>query len=243
MIQSQCHLNGIVNRIFNAELASLNNQITNRLTTGVLVGNEIKPILSACIKDSGNVVVIQLSTGAGFVTKPGNHRRILGRPRMQNLQRHITSQFQIRGLENGPHSSGTQPRSNLKMGEANSGLITVELTNRWKQPLSIGLTDRGHLITRVDARLFGNGYHRPFVFGHERTLGQRHMGRCRQLLWQVGGVVLRHNSPSSTALQSSNSAATVTTPIRVILAPPVHRVKVCQNIRSGVSQKSTQRDP
>ena len=77
MIQSQCHLNSIVNRIFNAQLASLNNQITNRLTTGVLVGNEIKPILSACIKDSGNVVVIQLSTGAGFVTKPRNHRRIL----------------------------------------------------------------------------------------------------------------------------------------------------------------------
>ena len=162
---------------------------------------------------------------------------------MQNLQRHITSQFQIRGLENSPHSSGAQPRSNLEMGEANSSLITVELTNRRKQPLSIGLTDRGHFIPRVDARLLGNGNHRAFVFGHERTLGQRHMGRCRQLLCQIDGVVLRHNSPGSTALQSSNSAATVATPDRVILAPPVHRVKVCQNIRSGVFQKKTQRDP
>ena len=134
-VQRQSHLDCVIDSFRHAELTAFHDQITNRTATRKLIGNKVQPILAAGIKHAGDVVVIQLRTGAGFVAKARDHGIVLRRSGVQNLQRHITGQLQIQRTKHSPHAPGTQTLTNLKMRQPDPRLIASRRTIRREQTL------------------------------------------------------------------------------------------------------------
>ena len=77
MIECERHLNGVVDRIGWTQPPAFHNQITNRATTREFVRDEIHPVLTACVIYPRNIVVVQLRTRSGFVSKTRDERSVL----------------------------------------------------------------------------------------------------------------------------------------------------------------------
>ena len=124
VIECQGDLDGVVHGLGDGQSSAFEDQVADGATAGEFVGDEIEPVLCSGVEHAGDIVVIQLSTGAGFVAKASDQRWIAGRAWMQNFESDIPGQFKVHGEKDGAHATGTQTLSDFEMCDADSCLFT-----------------------------------------------------------------------------------------------------------------------
>src|SRR5262249_23710161 len=135
-----------------------------------LEGDEVQPLILAAEENAGDVLVVELGGGAGFLVKAADVLLVGGHFRRQNLQGDAAVQLQVVGADHRRHAADADRLDQLEMGEP---------------PAAEGAAEnlfRGHLARR------GPGDHRGGVVGQIGGGGDE-QGGGRAFLGGGGGGV------------------------------------------------------
>ena len=135
VIQGKRCLNCTVHCFFRSQSSLLINHLLDRQAIRIFVRDIVNTVLIARKINSSNIVMVQLSTRASFVSKSRHQRRIGGNLRMQNFQGNITRQLKVNRPKNGPHSASANLLIDFKVAKPQASFAMNNIGPR-KQTVS-----------------------------------------------------------------------------------------------------------
>ena len=117
VVQAGGHLDHVADALGGRERAAPVDQLPQVVALDELEGDEVQPLVFAAEEDAGDVLVVELRRGAGFLLEAVDALGIACHLRRQDLQRDDAVEFEVARFQHGGHAARADGFDQLEVAE------------------------------------------------------------------------------------------------------------------------------